>query len=57
MRQASGSDTGFDDYLSKLDRAAMLRSIEKLAFALDEKLAFALDGAGRDVEALANGRS
>ena len=33
---ASGTDAGFDDYLAKFDRASMLRSLGKLAAALQE---------------------
>ena len=33
--RAPATDASFDDYLTKFDRASMLRSIEKLAFALE----------------------
>ncbi len=46
VRQIPGADAGFDEYLTKFDRASMLRSLEKLAFALE--------GAGQGVEALAS---
>jgi len=32
---ARGTDAGFDDYLTRSDRVSMLRSIEKLAFAIN----------------------
>lgn len=34
-QRARGTDAGFDDYLTRSDRVSMLRSIEKLAFALN----------------------
>ena len=39
VRHASVKDAGFDDYLTKIDRVSMLRSIEKLAFAIGTRQA------------------
>ena len=46
VRQTTDTDASFDEYLTKFDRASMLRSLERLALALDI--------AGHGVEALAN---